>query len=102
MKNNMVKLVKAWMFKDSNTYGEKEFWLNTDFEVMYIEACKMNKNGVEIECTRLVYQDYKITVVGTPQQFFEACKNSNTAICLLSNLQENGITMKEFLEQNKL
>lgn len=100
MKNNLVHFIKAWNFPDGN-YGEKEIWINTDFEIKFIEGCRVNKNGSQTECTKLVYAGEVIKVIGTPQEFFKKCKENNTAIALLNDLHESGLTIKQFLQQHE-
>lgn len=107
MSNNLIKFTKAWNFPDK-TYGEKEIYINPDVDIKWIEATKVKSaNGKEIDCTKITYptgtftKNDVVVVIGTVDEFFDRCKDSKIFSLLLSDLEKEGLTIKQFLQQNE-
>lgn len=96
--NSLIPFKKVWNTADRK-YGEKTHWLNPQEIIRGVEPCKVNKNGEELECTKVFYTNSYVTLLGTPEEFFAACREGNTAVCLIQEIERNGLTIKEFLKQ---
>lgn len=104
MENQLIPFTKAWNTADGN-YGEKTYWFNPSVAIAGLEPCKLKKNGAEINCTKIFYENSGenkkyLTLTGSPEEFFQKCKEANTAVCLLHELDRNGVSVKDFLKQS--
>jgi hypothetical protein len=98
----MVQFLKVWNEKDSGKYGSKVYYFDERTPVVGIEGCKVkDEKGQVIECTKVIYPSMYVTLMGTPIEFMQKCKDANIAALLLSDLYAQGITIKQFLEQNE-
>jgi len=101
----MIEFEKAW--NETSEAGKKNFRSkkyyydpNTVLEGM--EECKLTDGENQVECTKIYYTGGRfVTLKGTPKEFMAACREANTAICILSDLYAAGITIKQFLEENE-
>ena len=100
----MVELLKVWVQnKDTKQekFGSKPYFFDTRNPIEGIEGCKLKKESNEIECTKIFFSSSQFIIVqGTPFEFMESCKDESVALCILSDLYANGLTVKQFLEQN--
>lgn len=97
----VIEFTKVWVDKNE-VFGEKPYFLNpssASFEGL--EACYLKKNGSRIQCTKLFYPGRFITILGTPDEFLQKCREGNLAYGLLLEMERNGVTMKEFIKQNE-
>jgi len=105
MDNNtaLVQVIKCWNYKDGG-YGQKDYWINP-VEIAGLEPCKIKEGSREVECTKIFYNSKSkceiqfLIIKGSPKEFFDKCKEANTAIFVLSQLNEFGISIKTFLKQ---
>ena len=99
--NNLVLFKKMWYDKE-NIYKEKLYWFNPFFDVKGIEACNVrNAKGETVECTKVYYGDYFITLVVNIEDFFTICRKANAAFALINDLYKEGITIRDFINQNE-
>lgn len=105
----MVEFIKCWNLKqehgkpivDTTKLFSKPYFLDTRMPVEGMEGCKLKDGKNEVECTKIYYPARFVTVKGTPQEFMEKCSQANVAVCLLQDLYKEGITIKEFMQQNE-
>ena len=96
---NLVLVTKCWNDRDGN-YGEKDFYFNPSFPVLGIEPCKLKKDGVSVDCTKVLYAEGKFTTIaGTPPELFDNCQKTGVSICVINDLYKAGITIKQFIMQ---
>lgn len=96
--NNLVPFKKVWNNKDGS-YGSKEIFFNTAMGFEFIENCFVNDKGKEVECTKIYYPDKYLIIEGSVQYFFATCQQAGISICVLNDLQKEGIGIKQFLKQ---
>lgn len=96
---NLVLVTKCWNNKDGD-YGEKVFYFNPTFPVLGIEPCKLKKEGIAVDCTKVLYGDGKFTtILGTPKELFDNCQKTGIAICIINDIYKEGLTIKQFIKQ---
>ena len=106
--DRLLKVTKIWNFADGK-FGEKEFYFNPAIPIEGMEGCKVRKGNEELEGTKIFYSGYTknevyipnrfIILSGTPGELIEKCKDANLAICLIYEIQREGISVKDFLKQ---
>lgn len=100
----LIPFTKCWKFKDDGKYAEAPYFLNPNsISLEGIEYSKMHNNeGQLVKCTKLYYSGGRMVVlVGSPEEFLQKCRQANIAYGLLLELDRNGITIKEFIQQNE-
>lgn len=97
---NLIPCFKVW--KNSNEkYEKKAYLFNPDLPFEGLEPCKAKFDGNEIECTKIHYPGKYLIIVGSPDEFLEKCRQGNISAYILQDLYKEGITIKQFMEQNE-
>lgn len=97
----LVRFTKAWNYKDGG-YGEKPFYFNPDGNINGLDECKLRgPSGQEIDCIKIYYGVDFITLVGTIENFYEKCREVNAAFFMLNAIYQEGLTIKQFIQQGE-
>ena len=96
--SNLVPFKKVWNNTDG-TFGSKEIYFNTAMGFEFIENCFLKKDVKAVECTKIYYPDKYLTLEGNVQSFFATCQQAGISICILNDLEKEGMTVKQFLKQ---
>lgn len=97
---DLIPVIKVWNDRDGN-YGQKDIFINPANPFDYLEDCILKKGNEKLECTKIFYPDKFITILGSVQCFFETCRQANVSMCILNDLYKEGITIKQFIQQNE-
>lgn len=97
----LIPFTKVWKYKTGD-YGEMPYHLNPNsMSIEGVELCKIYNGKVTVDCTKLYYPGRFIMILGTPEEFLQKCREANIAYGLLSDLYKEGITIKQFMQQNE-
>jgi beta-galactosidase beta subunit len=101
----MIEFTKVW--NDTKEDGKKVFkskkyYYDPRTILEGMEGCKLTDGDKEVDCTKIFHSGGRwVTLMGTPKDFMQLCKDANVVVCLLSDLYAAGITIKQFLEENE-
>lgn len=98
----LIPFTKVWKFKDDK-YGEAPHLFNPNSQsIEGIEECRIHdNNGNPLRCTKIFFPGRIMILLGSPEEFIQKCREANVGYGLLLDLQKEGMTIKEFIQQNE-
>jgi hypothetical protein len=103
---NLIACFKVWKVRDerderNDKYEKKAYYFNPELPFEGLEACRASFDGRQVECTKIHYPGKFLMILGSPEEFLENCRKGNVAAFILQDLYKEGITIKQFMEQNE-